>query len=241
MFRDLDAGLMHAAIFWGFVILTVGTADRVTFGLIQRSSRPLLDGWLWRLLVLGQNMFVAGVLVAVGYALFRRLVWRYPRRTTLSRDGVVILLLIGGVVATEWFAEAFRLAAYGDPDAGWAVAALPLPAARRGALPAVARGGYGLFFWANVALVSFFLVYLPRSKHLHIVDRVLQCRAAQDAAAWRAAGDGPGGGRCDVRDQDDRRHDAGRTCSTGSRAPSAVAARRHVRRGRRASRSTPRR
>ena len=38
----------------------------------------------------------------------------------------VILLLIGGVVVTEWFAEAFRLAAFGDPDAGWAIAAYPL-------------------------------------------------------------------------------------------------------------------
>ena len=27
MFRDLRAGLLHAAIFWGFVILTVGTAE----------------------------------------------------------------------------------------------------------------------------------------------------------------------------------------------------------------------
>src|SRR5690349_18411507 len=35
MFRDLDAGVMHATIFWGFVILTVGTADRVTFGIIH--------------------------------------------------------------------------------------------------------------------------------------------------------------------------------------------------------------
>ncbi len=95
MFRDLDAGLLHAAIFWGFVILTVGTADRVTFGLIQTIVRPLLDGWLWRLLILGQNIFILTVLVAVAYALFRRLVWKYPRRTTLSRDGIIILLLIG--------------------------------------------------------------------------------------------------------------------------------------------------
>ncbi len=110
MFRDLDAGLLHAAIFWGFVILTVGTFDRVTFGLVEKIVRPLLDGWLWRLLVLGQNVFILTVLAAVAYALFRRLVWRYPRRTTLSRDGVVILLLIGGVVLTEWLTEAFRLA-----------------------------------------------------------------------------------------------------------------------------------
>ncbi|HYI23424.1 MAG TPA: (Fe-S)-binding protein [Candidatus Limnocylindrales bacterium] len=169
MFRDLDAGLLHAAIFWGFVTLTIGTFDRVTFGLVETIVRPLLDGWLWRLLILGQNMFVLVVLVGVGYALFRRLVWRYPRRTTLSRDGVVILLLIGGVVLTELFAEAFRLARYGDPDAGWAVIAAPV-AAVLGLLPAnVQEVGYGAFFWANVLLVSGFLVYLPRSKHLHIV------------------------------------------------------------------------
>ncbi|CAN5718658.1 (Fe-S)-binding protein [soil metagenome] len=170
MFRDLDAGLLHAAIFWGFVTLTVGTADRVSFGLIEHLVRPPLDGWLWRLLMLGQNMFILVVLAAVGYALFRRLVWRYPRRTTLSRDGVLILLLIGGVVVTEWLAEAFRLARFGDPDAGWAVAAAPL-GALIGAIspPALQEVGYGVFFWANVVLVSGFLVYLPGSKHLHIV------------------------------------------------------------------------
>ena len=31
MFRDLDAGLLHGAIFWGFVILTVGTLDPVSY------------------------------------------------------------------------------------------------------------------------------------------------------------------------------------------------------------------
>lgn len=170
MFRDLDAGIMHATIFWGFVILTVGTADRVTFGLVHTVLSAPLDGWLWRLLLLGQNMFVIGVLVMVGYALFRRLVWKHPRRTTLSRDGVVILLLIGGVVTTEWFAEAFRIGAYSDADAGWAVAALPLSYAFSALLSAdLLRAGYAVFFWANVLLVSGFLIYLPRSKHLHIV------------------------------------------------------------------------
>ncbi len=170
MFRDLDAGIMHATIFWGFVILTVGTADRVAFGLIRTIGVSILDGWLWRLLLLGQNLFVLGVLVMVGYALFRRLVWRYPRRTTLSRDGVIILLLIGGVVLSEWLAEAFRIAAFGDPDAGWAVMAFPLSIGLEKLLPqGVLEAGYGLFFWANVALVSFFLIYLPGSKHLHIV------------------------------------------------------------------------
>ncbi|HUR16853.1 MAG TPA: (Fe-S)-binding protein [Candidatus Limnocylindrales bacterium] len=170
MFRDIDAGLMHAAIFWGFVVLTVGTFDRVAFGIVESVVRPLFDGWLWRLLLLGQNAFVLTVLAAVGYALFRRLVWRHPRRVTLSRDAIVILLLIGGVVVTEWFAEAFRISAYDDPDKGWAIAAYPLSLVLDALVPDnFMQAGYGLFFWANVAIVSLFLVYLPRSKHLHIV------------------------------------------------------------------------
>jgi len=32
MFKDWRAGLMHAGIFWGFVLLTIGTANIVTGG-----------------------------------------------------------------------------------------------------------------------------------------------------------------------------------------------------------------
>ena len=35
MFKDAKAGLMHAGIFWGFILLTIGTADVVTGGIIQ--------------------------------------------------------------------------------------------------------------------------------------------------------------------------------------------------------------
>ncbi len=169
MFRDPDAGMLHYAIFWGFVILTVGTADRVSFGLVHAILGWPLDGWLWRLLLLGQNLFVLAVLGAVGWALFKRTVWRAPRRLTLSRDGVVILLLIGGVVTTEALAEAFRFGRFPEPDAAWAVVSNQLSQVFAAVLPAgVLEVGFGVFFWANVLLVSGFLVYLPRSKHLHI-------------------------------------------------------------------------
>ena len=173
MFRDLDAGLTHYAIFWGFVVLTIGTADRVSFGLVHAIISWPVDGWLWRLAILGQNLFVLAVLGAVVWALFKRVVWRSPRRLTLSRDGVVILLLIGGVVLTEVLAEALRLAVHGDPDAVWSVVANPLGAVLGAVLPGPAlETGFAIFFWANVLLVSGFLVYLPRSKHLHIVTAV---------------------------------------------------------------------
>jgi heterodisulfide reductase subunit C len=167
MFRDPVAGLLHALIFWGFVILTIGTIDRITFGAVHAVVSWPLDGWAWRALLAVQNLLVVGVLVGVAWALGRRLVTR-PRRLTLSRDGLTILLLIGGVVLTELLAEAFRIARYGDPDAAWAWAADLLARPLSASPPELLAWGYGLAFWANIALVSFFLAYLPRSKHLHI-------------------------------------------------------------------------
>jgi Fe-S oxidoreductase len=168
MFRELDAGLLHAAIFWGFIILTVGTADRVTFGLVHAVIALPFDGWLWRLLLPVQNLLAVSVLAAVAYALFRRLVSR-PRRLTLSKDGLTILFLIAGVVVTELLADAFRLGRFEDPDAPWSFVTDPLGRGFSTVLPApLMEAGFGVMLWANVAIVSGFLVYLPRSKHLHI-------------------------------------------------------------------------
>jgi Fe-S oxidoreductase len=170
MFRDPASGMSHLVIFWGFIILSLGTLDRIFFGLVHDIVSAPLDGWLWRLLLLGQNLLIVGVLAAVTFSIARRLLAR-PRRMTLSRDGIVILLLIGAVVTTELFAEAFRLAGHDDPDAAWAFAAdavaIPL-AAIAGDDTGLLDAGYATFFWANVLVISSFLVYLPRSKHLHI-------------------------------------------------------------------------
>jgi Fe-S oxidoreductase len=168
MFRDLPAGMLHAGIFWGFVLLTVGTTDRVTFGAVRAVLAWPLDGWLWRLLLPLQNVVAVGVLACVLWALLRRTVTR-PARLTLSRDGLTILLLIGGVVLSEFLAEVFRLGRFGDPDASFSFLADPLGRAYAQALPAgVMDGLFAAFWWANVLLVAAFLVYLPRSKHLHI-------------------------------------------------------------------------
>jgi len=43
----------------------------------------------------------------------------------------------------------------------------------------VMEAGFGLLFWANVLLVSGFLVYLPRSKHLHIVTALFNTALAK--------------------------------------------------------------
>ncbi len=166
MFKDLRAGLLHAGIFWGFVLLTIGTADIVTGGIIQTVLSAPFDGMLWAAISAMQNVVAVIVLLSIGWAYFRRLVTR-PARLTFNRDALVILGMIGGVVATELLAQAFEVARHGEITGAFVSNALAV--ALRGTFaPGVLEGAFAVLWWGHMALVAAFLCYLPFSKHLHI-------------------------------------------------------------------------
>jgi Fe-S oxidoreductase len=165
MFREPGPGMMHAGIFWGFVLLTVGTADIVTAGLVRAVVAWPLGGVLWTLVTGLQNVIAVVVLASIGWALVRRLVTR-PARLTYNVDALVILGLIGGVVASELLAQVFEAARYGAIDGAVVANLLALPAGTLG--PSLVEGAFVGLWWLHIGLVSLFLVYLPFSKHLHI-------------------------------------------------------------------------
>ena len=165
MFKDVKAGLMHAGIFWGFILLTVGTANIVTGGLIEAVLSIPFDGLLWTLVNAMQNVVAVIVLASIGVAYYRRLVVK-PPRLTLNRDALVILGMIAGVVATELLAQAFQAAAYGEVPGAFIANALAVPL--RSLSSQVLEAGFATLWWAHIALVAAFFCYLPFSKHLHI-------------------------------------------------------------------------
>jgi Fe-S oxidoreductase len=166
MFRDPRAGIMHYAIFAAFVFLSVGVANAATGGLVEAILGAPLDGVIWAAVLFCRNVAAVAALVAVAYALVRRLVIR-PARLTLNRSGIVILLLIGGIVAAELGALAYEAALYG-PLPG-AVITNAAGAALSGVDPDLLAGLFALHWWAHVILVAAFLVWLPTTKHLHVV------------------------------------------------------------------------
>jgi Fe-S oxidoreductase len=125
-----------------------------------------LDGVIWAAVMFCRNAAAVAALVAVAYALARRLVIR-PARLTLSRSGIVILLLIGGIVAAELGALSYEAALYG-PLPG-AVITNAIGARLTGVDPAVLEALFALHWWAHMILVAAFLVWLPTTKHLHVV------------------------------------------------------------------------
>src|SRR5918996_359677 len=95
---DFWPGLMHATIFWGFMVLTLGTIEFFGRGVIEAFSLPFLSDTPGYLIL--QDVFSLAVIAAVGYAAFRRLVTR-PKRLTLSPEGLLILGMIFGLMVTD--------------------------------------------------------------------------------------------------------------------------------------------
>jgi Fe-S oxidoreductase len=165
LLQRLLPGLMHAAIFWGFMVL-LPTILAAMIGIVdEHATLPWLGQQGWYALMV--DVFAFFVLVGVITAFVIRKVQR-PARFVGSHLGEadVILLWIAGIVVTLFLWHASRIAlGLNEYPAVWAPISSWLAYSLDGALsPTVERAAV----WAHVLLILSFLVYLPYSKHLHI-------------------------------------------------------------------------
>jgi len=168
------AGILHAMIFWGFVVLLTGIVQGIVEALWQGFHFNQLPGS--GALAFLQDVFFLLVITGVVMALFNRLVVNPTRfRGSHRSDAILILVWIGGLVTCMELNYATRIA-QGAPEAAaqWRPIASALSSIFRplGASSQTLSVIHGLFFWAHLTLVFGFLVYLGYSKHLHIVTAV---------------------------------------------------------------------
>lgn len=169
LLRDPGPGVMHFLIFWGFLVLLATTGNYLTNGLVEFIVGWPFGGFFWAIVTLGANAFMALILLAIGYALYRRLIVK-PWRLTLSRDALLILGMISGVVLTELIGDAFGYVVEPDDRSRpWAFLAGPLASVLSIFGERIGAIGFGVFAWAHIGFVLVFGAYLPYSKHLHII------------------------------------------------------------------------
>jgi Fe-S oxidoreductase len=165
MFRWTWPGIAHYVFFLGSTLLLTANINIVTGGLLQAVVEWPFDGVLWTALVAIQNVIAVAVLLMLGYMFYRRLVIR-PARLSLDPTGLGILTMITLVVSTEFFAQAFEVAAHGPIEG--AVLANPLGAL----LEPLGTGLNDTLFvglwWAHVFVLAAFLLYIPTNKHFHV-------------------------------------------------------------------------
>jgi Fe-S oxidoreductase len=175
LLRDPKAGVMHAFIFWGFCVLTAGTAELILQGIFPAFSYAFLPTGIYRLYSVSQDLFGILVLAAIAYAFYRRLVI-HPKRLqgdgTHQADALIILGAIGGLMVTMFLANAFALVLEPGSVVREKFVSHGVAAALAGISPSAAAIGHGIFWWTHAMLVLAFLNYLPYSKHLHIITSI---------------------------------------------------------------------
>ena len=175
LMRDPAPGVMHALIFWGFIVLTAGTIELIAQGVYPPFSYGFLPTWAYSAYSISQDVFGVLVLIAVAFALFRRLVLR-PRR--LSGDGleqadaILILSAIAALMITMFLTNAFLLVNEPTSVVREKFVSHALANAFRGMSSGAAAVGHDASWWAHAIILFGFLNYLPYSKHLHIVSSV---------------------------------------------------------------------
>ncbi len=159
---EIAAGLMHLLIFWGFLILFIGT----TLLFVHDYGFSYLMGTTYlvysAVLEAGGLMLLSGVL----WALIRRYLQRVPRLERRPEDALVPswLLLIG---LSGFFVEGLRLTIQKPPWAGWSFAGawtaslFPL---------AAAEGVYSAFWWGHALLSLGFIAAIPFTKLFHVLS-----------------------------------------------------------------------
>ena len=168
LLQRIGPGLIHAFIFWGFLVLGPTIVIAMIGVVSKHATFPWLGDQGWYAFLV--DVFAVLVLIGVISALWIRKVQR-PGRFEGSHLGEadLILALIATIATTLLLWHATRIA-LGLNE--WPAASAPVShlLSHLFGHDGVTRVLERVFVWAHVITILGFLAYLPRSKHLHIAS-----------------------------------------------------------------------
>jgi Fe-S oxidoreductase len=167
--RTDRAGMGHALFFWCFClfflsyIIFIGLAGG--FGLSPLIERTLFETIYFSILDIAAALVTLTLIVAA----VRRYILR-PQRLEPSLEAGIILMMVFSLMVLHVFGGGFDHAARGV-HASWPPlgAALGEFLSRTGLSQGSLETGYRGVWWLHYLVILGFMVYIPRSKHLHIL------------------------------------------------------------------------
>jgi Fe-S oxidoreductase len=172
LFREPVAGVMHAFIFWGFLVLLSSILEAIGEGLVPGLSFRFY-GNFYDSLSFCQDLFAGLVIIGVAIALYRRYISR-PKRLQVDQHAqihaTIILCTILLIMVSMLGQNAARLFLIADDQGRFLSTALsPIFIS---ADVSTNRLLFEIYWWIHIILVLGFLNYLPYSKHAHILTSV---------------------------------------------------------------------
>lgn len=165
---QLVMGTAHFLIFWGFIVISLGTINFFGKGLSENFALPILGtvlrGPFLLLLDLFSLLVILGILIAVARRFF-------PNSARMPRgwEAAIILILIGGLMLFDLLSDGCNMASQGKYEAASFVGSTLGHLFANMNLPIATYQGYAhLFWWAHLLFFLAILTYVPISKHMHV-------------------------------------------------------------------------
>ncbi|NRF94891.1 (Fe-S)-binding protein [Paenibacillus frigoriresistens] len=164
LLKDKKSGIMHIVIFYGFIILQLGALDLILKGLIGHGLP--IPGYNYFTLM--QEVTVALILLAMGYATYRRYVEKLKRLKRGWKPSIVIFFIFFLMLSVV-VSGGFERVKEGMETSAFAPISSIFAATFSGLSHTAATVGFYISWWMHLLILLSFLIYVPQSKHFHII------------------------------------------------------------------------
>src|SRR6266446_10142522 len=164
--RDPIPGIAHFFTFWGFIIIQFGLLN-LMLGAFNISLPFFGNSHVFAILL---DLFIIFVAIALIVFAIRRGIVRPRQLSSFLHgpwDGFIILGLILAILVTLALVEGFEYAA--SNGAAWSLIGTWIGPWFSGLGTRNNIILFRMFWWIHIGLFFSFLIYLPRSKHLHLM------------------------------------------------------------------------
>lgn len=166
LLKDKKSGTIHVMMFYGFILVQFGAIDMFIKGLSPGNHLPF--GPLYPGFVFFQELVTLMILVAVFWAFYRRYMEKLVRLKRGFKAGLVLIFI--GTLMLSVLAGNGMLMLWQERAVTWTEPVASLIASAFSFLsPETAMVLFFVAWWVHTLTLLTFLVYVPQSKHFHLI------------------------------------------------------------------------
>jgi len=167
LLKDKKSGIIHVMMFYGFILVQFGAIDFIVKGISPGNHLPF--GFLYPGFTFFQEIVTLTILVAVIWAFYRRYIEKLVRLKRGLKAGLV-LIFIGTLMVSVLVGNGMSQIWHGH-SATWTEPVASLIATIFGGFvsPTAAMVIFFASWWIHNLTLFTFLVYVPQSKHAHLI------------------------------------------------------------------------
>ncbi len=174
IFRLPIIGFIHAMVFWGFILITIGSLEMVIDGVLGLDRSFDFMGPIYNLVIGAGDFFAWFILFAMLVFLFRRLFLNIKRfkgdemKAISKLDANLALSIILFLMISLIGLNIFYIALHPYDYSGY----FPISSLFAGQFlfndPASLKFWHEFYWWSHILLIFVFANILPYSKHFHV-------------------------------------------------------------------------